>query len=56
MEKTFKISGALEYNKQNAYWYINGDLLTITYQSNRELSAILAVLNRQGIDRLFHIL
>lgn len=50
MEKTFKISGALEYNKQNAYWYINGDLLTITYQSNRELSAILAVLNRQGIE------
>ena len=50
MEKTFKVSGALEACQQNAYWYIKGDLATITYQSNRDLSAILAVLNRQGVD------
>lgn len=39
MEKTFKISGATPPNKlnmQNAYWYINGDLFTITYHTNRE--------------------
>lgn len=53
MEKTFKISRITSPNKlntQNAYWYINGDLLTITYHSNRDLSAILAVLSRHGID------
>ncbi|GAB2022590.1 hypothetical protein RyT2_16640 [Pseudolactococcus yaeyamensis] len=53
MEKTFKISRATSPNKlntQNAYWYINGDLLTITYHTNRDLSAILAVLSRHGID------
>ena len=56
MEKTFKISGATPPNKlnmQNAYWYINGDLLTITYHTNhtnRDLSAILAVLGRHGIE------
>ncbi|CCK19295.1 bifunctional glutamate--cysteine ligase GshA/glutathione synthetase GshB [Pseudolactococcus laudensis] len=53
MEKTFKISRITSPNKlntQNAYWYINGDLLTITYHSNRDLSAILAVLSCHGID------
>ena len=53
MEKTFKISRITSPNKlntQNAYWYINDDLLTITYHSNRDLSAILAVLSRHGID------
>lgn len=53
MEKTFKISRITSPNKlntQNAYWYINGDLLTITYHTNRDLSAILAVLSRHGID------
>lgn len=53
MEKTFKISRITSPNKlntQNAYWYINDDLLTITYHTNRDLSAILAVLSRHGID------
>ena len=53
MEKTFKISRITSPNKlntQNAYWYINDDLLTITYHSNRDLSAILAVLSCHGID------
>ena len=53
MEKTFKISRITSpnmLNTQNAYWYINDDLLTITYHTNRDLSAILAVLSRHGID------
>ncbi|GFH41167.1 bifunctional glutamate--cysteine ligase GshA/glutathione synthetase GshB [Pseudolactococcus insecticola] len=47
MEKTFKVTGALA---ENAYWYFNGDLVTVTYDSNRELEAILAVMSRQNID------
>ncbi|MGO3605603.1 MAG: bifunctional glutamate--cysteine ligase GshA/glutathione synthetase GshB [Pseudolactococcus laudensis] len=53
MEKTFKISRITSpnmLNTQNAYWYINDDLLTITYHTNRDLSTILAVLSRHGID------
>ncbi|MBQ6145369.1 MAG: bifunctional glutamate--cysteine ligase GshA/glutathione synthetase GshB [Lactococcus sp.] len=53
MEKTFKISRITSpnmLNTQNAYWYINDDLFTITYHTNRDLSAILAVLSRHGID------
>lgn len=46
MEKTFKVTG---YLAPNAYWFFNGDLVTLTYQSDRALSAILAVIYRLGI-------
>jgi glutamate--cysteine ligase len=46
MEKTFKVSGQLS---PNGYWQFAGHVMTVTYRSARELSAVLAVISRQGV-------
>ena len=46
MKKIVKVSGELV---DNAYWQVEGDTVIITYQTDRELSAILAVMSRQHV-------
>lgn len=46
MKKIVRVSGELV---NNAYWQVEGDTVTITYQTDRELSAILAVMSRQHV-------
>ncbi|GFH43432.1 hypothetical protein Hs30E_19830 [Lactococcus hodotermopsidis] len=46
MEKIIKVSSSLE---NTVHWRFEGEFLTVNYQSERELKAILAVLSRQGV-------
>ena len=47
MKRTFKVSTQLP---DNAYWCFDEESVTVTYQSERELTAILAVLSRLDVQ------
>lgn len=46
MKRTFKVSTQLS---DNTYWHFDENNVTVVYQSERELTAILAVLTRLGV-------